>query len=122
MEADMWRALHIFLHRSAEEVDEFIVGCLAPAVARRRAEGEITTWFFIRYWVGGPHIRIRLRIAPKAGADPLERIRAEAAEYLAARPGRTPLLDPDEHYRRVGRVSGGAEEFGWHHDGDIVEL
>src|SRR5690349_12865569 len=93
----MWRALHIYLHRPVEEVDAFLVRRVGPLVARLLGEGRITSWFFIRYWVDGPHVRLRLRDADDAT---LELVRAALA------------IEPDPST---------VDEAGWQPDGTIVE-
>ncbi|GAA3222657.1 hypothetical protein GCM10020256_30240 [Streptomyces thermocoprophilus] len=91
-----WHSLH--LHRYAGQ-DRFLVEHLTPVVAPLRDSGELESFFFLRYWQGGHHIRLRLRPAdPDPGrADRLvSDIRDRLAARLAADPAGWGDLDPDE--------------------------
>ncbi|MFC7912996.1 thiopeptide-type bacteriocin biosynthesis protein [Streptomyces sp. NPDC057386] len=91
-----WHSLH--LHRYAGQ-DRFLVEHLTPVVAPLRDSGELESFFFLRYWQGGHHIRLRLRPAdPDPGrADSLvSDIRDRLAARLAADPADWGDLDPDE--------------------------
>ncbi|WP_167477798.1 thiopeptide-type bacteriocin biosynthesis protein [Nocardia arthritidis] len=73
----VWRSLHV--HRYSGQ-DEFLVDGLAPVLAGLRSSGGISQSFFLRYWQGGHHVRVRFRVAA-ADADA---VTAEAATKLAA--------------------------------------
>jgi hypothetical protein len=57
-------SLHTFYGGS---LDDLIVDAVAPVVARLEAEGDLRRWFFLRYWEGGVHLRLRLLPAEGAG-------------------------------------------------------
>jgi len=83
MSGDVWRSLHV--HRFGRQ-DAFLVDGLAPALARLRAEGRVRRAFFLRYWEGGHHIRVRVRTDP-ADADAVAAQLAEAVtRYLREHP------------------------------------
>lgn len=77
MPAEPWRSVHI--HRYGLQ-DEFLVECLAPALAARR--DAVGAWFFLRYWQGGHHIRLRLRTDEAT----LAALTGDLAAYLAEHP------------------------------------
>jgi len=52
-----WRTAHIYLHNSTATLSEFIADTVVPSV-RGIAP---TDWHFVRYWWGGPHLRVRMR-------------------------------------------------------------
>ncbi|MCY8812441.1 thiopeptide-type bacteriocin biosynthesis protein [Bacillus atrophaeus] len=54
-----WTSIHIFLH-DKDSYDHFIQVDFFPFVEKLKRSGLIDKWFFIRYWEGGPHIRLRL--------------------------------------------------------------
>ncbi|MFC5289964.1 thiopeptide-type bacteriocin biosynthesis protein [Actinokineospora guangxiensis] len=54
-----WTSLHLHVHWSAAQTDEFLTGTLGPMLDARAADGLLGEWFFIRYWMGGPHLRVR---------------------------------------------------------------
>ena len=51
-----WNSYHIFIHDVSYH-DRFISDTLKPFLAHEN--NRITHYFFIRYWQGGPHIRLR---------------------------------------------------------------
>ncbi|OJD61162.1 lantibiotic biosynthesis protein [Bacillus sp. N35-10-4] len=53
----MWTSKHIFIH-DYKLVDVFLKEKLLPLINRC----VLDKWFFIRYWQGGPHIRLRYKI------------------------------------------------------------
>jgi hypothetical protein len=53
-----WVSVHVFHHGSH---DDLITDGIAPAVARASTVHEVRGWFFLRYWDGGPHVRVRVR-------------------------------------------------------------
>ncbi|HXS65179.1 MAG TPA: thiopeptide-type bacteriocin biosynthesis protein [Streptosporangiaceae bacterium] len=113
----MWRALHIYLHRPIDQVDQVITSCLAPLATGLIAEGKASSWFFIRYAEGGPHLRLRLADADDATVDQAAgRIR----DHLAALPP-AEQFDADEFYTQAGHGPQAAKRFGWHADATVVE-
>ncbi|MEO3859319.1 lantibiotic dehydratase C-terminal domain-containing protein [Acrocarpospora sp. B8E8] len=79
-----WISLHIFYSSNA---DPMLVECVAPLVQRLREERLIERYFFIKYWLEGPHVRLRMRPAPGVAADAV-RAEVELAvdAFLARRP------------------------------------
>ena len=67
---DTWRTAHIYLHNHAATISDLVVRTIAPAVESSAPED----WHFVRYWWGGPHLRVRVR---GARADWIDRIRSE---------------------------------------------
>ncbi|MEE1926719.1 lantibiotic dehydratase C-terminal domain-containing protein [Streptomyces sp. TRM 70351] len=79
-----WIALHVFY---AANPQPMLVNCVRPLVERLTAEGLLAGYFFINYWLEGPHVRLRLRPAHDAAAPEVRR-RAEEAltAFLRTRP------------------------------------
>lgn len=79
-----WLAVHVFYAANANPV---LVRCVRPLVERLRADGLIEKWFFIRYWMEGPHVRLRFLPSRPEHRD---RVRAEVeaalGRFLAERP------------------------------------
>lgn len=82
-----WRALHIYLPHSLQT--GFLRDAIRPAV---RDAGVRDRFFFLRYWQGGPHIRLRIH---GAGEDVVESVRSTVA---AAIPPLTPELTAEYEY------------------------
>jgi hypothetical protein len=88
-----WLALHA--HYTSNP-NPLLADCIGPLIAELRDSGLIDQYFFIRYWIEGPHVRLRLQ--PSADADEAEIVaRAEQRlkEFFAIRPAAYEV-DPDE--------------------------
>jgi hypothetical protein len=79
-----WIAMHIYYTGSPNPL---LADCVAPLVAALRERDLISRYFYIRYWLEGPHTRLRLKPA-RPQDEPAVRQRAEAAVdgFLARRP------------------------------------
>jgi thiopeptide-type bacteriocin biosynthesis protein len=58
MSHSRWASFHLF---RSDPLDDFIRSAVAPFVTEVLGEELASAFFFIRYWEGGPHIRLRLR-------------------------------------------------------------
>ncbi|MFJ4920018.1 lantibiotic dehydratase C-terminal domain-containing protein [Streptomyces sp. NPDC088725] len=79
-----WLAVHVFYAASPRPL---LLQCVKPLVDSLTEEGLLAGYFFINYWLEGPHLRLRLR--PRRAADaPVVRDRAHAAlaAFLRERP------------------------------------
>ncbi|WP_233513664.1 lantibiotic dehydratase C-terminal domain-containing protein [Micromonospora craterilacus] len=79
-----WLSVHAFY---ASNANPMLVEGVRPLVDELRADGLISRYFFIKYWMEGPHVR--LRVLPAPGVDPaLVRARMDAAlgAFLRRRP------------------------------------
>ncbi|RZU46331.1 thiopeptide-type bacteriocin biosynthesis protein [Streptomyces sp. BK022] len=79
-----WLAVHVFYAASPRPL---LVQCVRPLVDALTEEGLLAGYFFINYWLEGPHLRLRLK--PVRAADaPVVRERAHAAleTFLRERP------------------------------------
>ncbi|MFG2925636.1 lantibiotic dehydratase C-terminal domain-containing protein [Streptomyces sp. NPDC048305] len=76
--------MHIYY---AANPQPLLVNCVRPLVAELRADGLISGFFFINYWLEGPHVRLRLRPAAEDVADQVRRRTEEAVDsFLRIRP------------------------------------
>jgi hypothetical protein len=57
-----WVSAHLYFHGDQDAV---IVGAVRPAVERLRRAGLAEGFFFLRYWEGGPHVRLRVLTRPE---------------------------------------------------------
>ncbi|WP_066368570.1 thiopeptide-type bacteriocin biosynthesis protein [Herbidospora mongoliensis] len=83
---DRWISLHAF-HRTG--TDLLLVTAVDGLI--KELDGRLDRYFFLRYWEGGPHLRLRLlpRV-PDDAATIGRRATAVLEEYLAAYPATTP--------------------------------
>ncbi|MEU3281370.1 lantibiotic dehydratase C-terminal domain-containing protein [Streptomyces antibioticus] len=81
-DAPPWLALHVFY---AANPQPLLVDCVRPLVDELSEAGLISGYFFITYWLEGPHVRLRLR---PSGPEAEVRRRAEEAVdgFLKRRP------------------------------------
>lgn len=79
-----WMAFHIFYAASPRPL---LLQCVRPLTDALTGEGLLAGYFFINYWLEGPHVRLRLKPSSPAAAEQV-RERAEAAigEFLRRRP------------------------------------
>ncbi len=82
--------MHIFY---AADSNPLLTDCVGPLVTQLRDAHLIDRWFFIRYWLEGPHVRLRLLPSSGAVADELRQVTREAlGQFLARRPA---LWEPE---------------------------
>jgi thiopeptide-type bacteriocin biosynthesis protein len=97
-----WTARHFFYHGNLDSaIRHFVRPALAELLGRQLAD----SFFFIRYTLGGPHIRLRLRLAPGVAspAAAIDRVvETAAARFLQSWPCET-TLDADQ-IRRESRA------------------
>lgn len=60
-----WLSLHLYLPVT-QNSQSWIWQQLAPVLQQMQQQGTCQQWFFIRYWHGGPHLRVRLANVPTA--------------------------------------------------------
>ncbi|MDH6108738.1 hypothetical protein P3T36_002341 [Kitasatospora sp. MAP12-15] len=79
-----WTAFHIFYAASPRPM---LLQCVRPLVDALTEEGLLAGYFFINYWLEGPHLRLRLKPCSAAAADQVrERAEQAIAEFLRRRP------------------------------------
>lgn len=88
-----WKAHHFFYHGDLDLALKYFV---RPAVSELIAHHLIDSFFFIRYTLGGPHIRLRYRLKLGGSSVAAARILEEAAaRFVEHWPSET-VLDPEE--------------------------
>ncbi|PWS41371.1 lantibiotic biosynthesis protein, partial [Streptomyces sp. ZEA17I] len=79
-----WQATHVFY---AANPRPFLLHCVRPLVAELEADGLLAGYFFINYWLEGPHVRLRLKpSSPGAEAEVARRTEQAVDAFLAERP------------------------------------
>ncbi|MEU1662997.1 lantibiotic dehydratase C-terminal domain-containing protein [Streptomyces sparsogenes] len=73
-----WTAVHLF-HQG--DLDTLLLEAVVPALTGLVHEGRVLGHFFLRYWEGGPHLRVRILSAPPAGAGAHDTARQLVARW-----------------------------------------
>ncbi|MEU7041239.1 lantibiotic dehydratase C-terminal domain-containing protein [Streptomyces varsoviensis] len=87
-----WVSAHLFYHG---DQDALINGAVKPAVERLRRAGQAHGFFFLRYWEGGPHVRLRVLADPEHAAEVRTAIEETAAAFYRASPSRSSMTAAD---------------------------
>lgn len=77
-----WRAYHVFYH---SDRDLLLRHMVLPLLADLLRAGAIERFFFVRYGLGGPHVRLRWRVPSAAAGAAAEAGLAEAAARFFGR-------------------------------------
>jgi hypothetical protein len=84
MDEPAWVSAHAFYHGN---LDDLLAMAVAPLVAELAREGLAANWFFLRYWDGGPHLRLRvLPTRPAGSAEVTELIRRRFSHFFLHHP------------------------------------
>lgn len=90
MDEESWVSGHLHHHESFVPVVRGFVHPLAASLAQERL---IDAFFFIRYGLGGPHVRLRLRTLPGTRESALEAMQEAARRFLEASPSTASLSE-----------------------------
>lgn len=85
---DEWASFHLYYH---EDQDRILVGLVEPLVRSLLAGGLVDRFFFVRYPLGGPHIRLRLRCRPGLAEPAAAVVITQYEQFLRAHPSRHSL-------------------------------
>jgi hypothetical protein len=94
-----WRAYHLVCHGDR---DRLLAQMVRPLAASLLRGGVISRFFFIRYAVGGPHVRFRVLPCPGREREAGERVHAAAAEFFARHPSPASLAPETIRERNRG--------------------
>jgi hypothetical protein len=105
-----WISLHVFYHGS---LDELLRAVVPPLTARLAAAALADDLFFLRYWEGGNHVRLRVRPRSPDCVDGVRRLmREHATRYVTARPSRD-VQSPVDYAELAARLSAGERKDGY---------
>lgn len=94
-----WRSYHLYYHRDRQRALRRMV---LPLFAELWLERRIDGFFFLRYSLGGPHLRLRLRVVPGEGRAVDRRVRGRADELLREAPAaERPAAEIERSHRRA---------------------
>ncbi|GAA0926163.1 lantibiotic dehydratase C-terminal domain-containing protein [Virgisporangium aurantiacum] len=79
-----WHGIHIYYAGNRRPM---LTECVRPLVDDLRGDGLLAGYFFINYWLEGPHLRLRLRPSTvEATGEVLRRAEAAIQTFLRQRP------------------------------------
>ncbi|MGI5282699.1 lantibiotic dehydratase C-terminal domain-containing protein [Nonomuraea polychroma] len=100
MRETAWVSAHAFYHA---DLDQLIVHAVSPLVTELTAKQLMERYFFLRYWDGGLHLRLRVLPTNAAARQRVhELIGDRFREYFAVNPA-TGRQSPEE-YARMARL------------------
>lgn len=94
-----WICYHLYYH---QDLDLAVRRFVRPLIANLLAEGAIDNYFFVRFRLGGPHLRLRLQAGPETAGSVAEAAEAAARSFLTDRPSTSPF--GAEEVRRIHQV------------------
>jgi hypothetical protein len=96
-----WISVHAFYQG---DQDALVADAIGPVMAALSGSGRANQWFFLRYWEGGPHLRLRVRAAgADAGAVRDVLIRGLTG-YLRSHPSQ-PRVEEGAYQRLAGELA-----------------
>jgi len=96
-----WVSAHLFYHG---HLDLLLVDLVAPLTEELAAAGTCDRYFFLRYWDGGPHVRLRLHAPVAVHGQVAVRVERAAARFFRERPSRD-ALDPAVYLAEARRLA-----------------
>jgi hypothetical protein len=96
-----WLGMHIYY---ASNSDPLLAECVWPMARDLRRHGLISRFFFIKYWLEGPHLRVRFLPRAGVGHDQIKLVIEPGVDrYLERRPALYDAgqADTDDLYRRM---------------------
>lgn len=96
MTEPVWVSAHVFRH---DDLDELLLTQIAPLMSELVANGLVLGFFYLRYWEGGPHLRLRMRAAAAHTGEVSKRVNDRLGTHMRANPSRHPMNPAD--YERL---------------------
>ena len=119
-ELSAWRSFHLFYHG---ERDRVLLDFLRPAAAQLLAEGLADRFYFMRYGLGGPHLRLRFRAVrgrEVALAAAVERL---GGDFLARHPSTASLPAAElERHQAAFLIDSQESDTAIYPDNSLVEM
>ena len=102
-----WLSFHLYYH---EDLGRVVRGFVSPLVSTLLHRGWIDRFFFLRYSLGGPHVRLRLRAQQENQAAVTETTRRGADLFLSRTPSTRPLEEDFIRSQNVAILGSDANE------------
>jgi thiopeptide-type bacteriocin biosynthesis protein len=96
-----WHAFHLYYY---DDRDRVLLDVVRPVVREFLSRQEIDSFFFIRYGLGGPHVRLRLQVRSGAEEHVAAEVERAAQRLFDRRPSRR-RIEPERLARATARLS-----------------
>lgn len=103
-----WVSAHVFCHA---DHDRLLVELVVPLLAELATDGLCQQYFFLRYWEGGPHVRVRMLAAPADHGELRERVVERCERFFDDQPA-TRTVAATDYVQSAARL---AHREGRHH-------
>lgn len=100
-----WLGLHVFYH-DLNRFDHLLVTGVYPILDELKIERDVRKYFFIRYWEGGPHIRIRILAQENNVTKTKAVVEQKLISYFKKYPSRVSFDDPQKYYNQLNEQGG----------------
>jgi hypothetical protein len=116
-----WLSLHLFYHEINQQ-DRLLTEVVRPVLIALTQTGTIRQAFFVRYWQGGPHIRLRLQ-GNQSGwqAEAEQAVRARFGEFVRQAPSQA-TLSPEAFYRHLPQTESLPTPDLWNADNSVEAI
>lgn len=108
-----WTTSCVYAHLSVPGTDALVREAIVPLAEQLVRTGRAQAWFFLRYWHGGPHVRVRFRDPEPAALADFE---AQVADWLAEHPEHRLPIEEEAFREQFGQ----ADPVPWRAHGEIV--
>jgi hypothetical protein len=96
-----WHAFHFYYY---DDRGRLLLDLIRPVVRELLSRREIDSFFFIRYGLGGPHVRLRLQVRPGAEERVAAEVEGAARRWFDQWPSRR-RIEPELLARATARIS-----------------
>jgi hypothetical protein len=83
-----WISCHLYYH---QDLDEVLAKFVQPAIVDLVKKNQIQAFFFVRYGLGGPHVRLRVKALPDFRNRVLKEVQRFAEDFLRRTPSTRPM-------------------------------
>lgn len=96
-----WHSFHFYYY---DDRDRVLLDAVLPIVRKLLNLQEVDNFFFIRYGLGGPHVRLRLQVLRGAEERVAVEVERAAHRFFGERPSRR-RIEPELLARTTARIS-----------------
>ena len=97
-----WLSVHLFYY---DNLSALLAECVKPAVEECQARHLVEKYFFIRYWQGGPHIRLRLLPLAEKHEQEIKSILLRHTQAFFVTYPSTSTIDKQQYEEVTGHLS-----------------